>query len=109
MPDVVAHGKQSSTALKGRVAGEEGYGRVSIPRWEAASAENRHPLVLRCPKLREYDKVAQQRAAEGVDFPRYLLRLTELELLDERRVRQAKFEVIRSLDSFEFPAIPSFK
>jgi DNA replication protein DnaC len=41
--------------------------------------------------------------------------LTELELLDrerratERRIRQAKFEVIKSLDSFEFAAIPSLK
>jgi hypothetical protein len=30
--------------------------------------------------LREYDKLAQQCAAEGVDHPRYLLRLAELEL-----------------------------
>ena len=73
-----------------------------------------HLKTLRLPTfLREYDKVAQQCAAEGVDFPRYLLRLTELELLDrdrratERRIRQAKFDVIKSLDSFEFPAIPS--
>jgi DNA replication protein DnaC len=63
--------------------------------------------------LREYDRVAQQCAAEGVDFPRYLLRLTELELLDrerratERRIRQAKFEGVKSLDSFDFLAIPS--
>ena len=63
--------------------------------------------------LREYDKVARQCAVEKVDFPRYLLRLTELELLDrdrraiERRIRQAKFPVIKSLDSFDFLAIPS--
>ena len=58
-----------------------------------------HLKTLRLPTfLREYDKVAQQSAAEGVDFPRYLLRLTELELLDrERRIRQAKFEVVKSL------------
>ena len=67
-----------------------------------------HLKTLRLPTvLREYDKVAQQCAAESVDFPRYLLRLTELELLDrerratERRIRQAKFEVVKSLDSFE--------
>jgi hypothetical protein len=70
--------------------------------------------TLRLPTfLREYDKVAQQCAAEGVDFPRYLLRLSELELLDrerratERRIRQAKFDVVKSLDSFDFLAIPS--
>lgn len=44
---------------------------------------------------------------------RYLLRLTELELLDrdrraiERRIRQARFPVVKSLDSFDFLAIPS--
>src|SRR5271170_6268738 len=71
-----------------------------------------HLKTLRLPTfLREYDKVAQQCAAEGVDFPRYLLRLSELELLDrdrratERRIRQAKFEVVKSLDSFDFLAI----
>ena len=73
-----------------------------------------HLKTLRLPTfLREYDKVAQQCAAEGVDFPRYLLRLSELELLDrerratERRIRQAKFDVVKSLDSFDFLAIPS--
>jgi len=51
-----------------------------------------------CPTiLNEYDKVARQCAAEQVDYPRYLPRLTELELLDrdrraiERRIRQARF------------------
>jgi hypothetical protein len=69
---------------------------------------------LRLPTiLSEYGKVARQCAAEQVDYPRYLLRLTELELLDrdrraiERRIHQAKFPVVKSLDSFEFLAIPS--
>src|SRR6266699_6105892 len=73
-----------------------------------------HLKTLRLPTfLREYDKVAQQCAAEDVDFPRYLLRLSELELLDrerratERRIRQAKFDVVKSLDTFDFLAIPS--
>ncbi len=73
-----------------------------------------HLKHLRLPTvLREYDKVARQCAAESVDYPRYLLRLTELELLDrerratERRIRQAKFPVLKSLDSFDFLAIPS--
>lgn len=73
-----------------------------------------HLKTLRLPTFaREYDKVAQQCAAEGVDFPRYLLRLAELELIDrerratERRIRQAKFEVVKTLDSFDFPVIPS--
>ena len=66
-----------------------------------------HLKQLRLPTfLREYDKVARQCAAESVDYPRYLLRLTELELLDrerratERRIHQARFPVVKSLDSF---------
>ena len=73
-----------------------------------------HLKALRLPTfLREYDKMARQCAAEDVDYPRYLLRMSELELLDrerratERRVRQAKFPVVKSLDSFDFLAIPS--
>lgn len=73
-----------------------------------------HLKHLRLPTiLREYDKVARQCAAESVDYPRYLLRITELELLDrerratERRIRQAKFPVLKSLDSFDFLALPS--
>ena len=49
----------------------------------------------------------------GVDHPRYLLRLAELELIDrerrmiERRIREARFPTLKSLDSFDFTAIPS--
>lgn len=73
-----------------------------------------HLKALRLPTvLREYDKVAQQCADEAVDYPRYLFRLTELELLDrerratERRIKQARFPVVKSLDSFDFLAIPT--
>src|SRR5262249_57882438 len=51
--------------------------------------------------------------AAGVDYPRYLLRLTELEMIDrerrtiERRIKEAKFPAVKSLDSFDFTAIPS--
>jgi DNA replication protein DnaC len=62
-----------------------------------------HLKTLRLPTiLSEYDKVARQCATEQVDYPRYLLRLTELELLDrdrravERRIRQAKFPVVKT-------------
>jgi hypothetical protein len=52
--------------------------------------------------------VARQCAVEQLDYQRYLLRITELELLDrERRIRQAKFPVIKTMDSFDFLAIPS--
>jgi DNA replication protein DnaC len=73
-----------------------------------------HLKLLRLPTfLREYDKVARQCADESVDYPRYLLRMTELELLDrerratERRIHQARFPVVKSLDSFHFLAIPA--
>ena len=73
-----------------------------------------HLKALRLPTmLREYDRVARQCAAEDIDYPRYLLRMTELELLErerratERRIRQAKFPITKSLDSFDFLAIPS--
>src|SRR5271154_2867142 len=73
-----------------------------------------HLKELRLPTiLHEYDKVARQCAVEQVDYPCYLLRMTELELLDrerraaERRIRQAKFPVVKTMDSFDFLAIPS--
>ena len=73
-----------------------------------------HLKTLHLPTmLREYDKVAQQCAAEAVDYPRFLLRLVELELLDrdrravERRIKAARFDVIKTLDTFDFLAIPS--
>ena len=73
-----------------------------------------HLKALKLPTfLREYDKLARQCAAEGVDHTGYLLRLSELELLDrerrliERRIRQARFPGVKSLDSFDFAAIPS--
>ncbi len=57
-----------------------------------------HLKTLKLPTfLREYDKIARQCAAEGVDHVLYLLRLAELELIDrerrmvDRRIRQAKF------------------
>lgn len=73
-----------------------------------------HLKVLRMPTmLREFDKLARTCAVEKATFQTYLLRLTELELLDrdrratERRIRQAKFPVTKGLDSFDFLAIPA--
>ena len=57
--------------------------------------------------------MARQCAVEQVDYQHYLLRITELELLDrerratERRIRQAKFPVVKTMDSFDFLAMPS--
>jgi DNA replication protein DnaC len=73
-----------------------------------------HLKALKLPTfLREYNKIAQQCASEGVDYPHYLLRLSELELIDrerrmvERRIREARFPTVKSLDSFDFMALPS--
>ena len=73
-----------------------------------------HLKHLKLPTvLREYDKVARECAREGVDHPRYLLRLVELELIDrerrmvERRIRAARFPAVKSFDTFDFTAIPS--
>ena len=63
--------------------------------------------------LREYRKLAAQCAAEGADHPDYLLRLSELELTDryqrmvQCRIRAARFPATKSLDTFDFLAIPS--
>lgn len=73
-----------------------------------------HLKALKLPTfLREYDRLAQHCAQEGTDFPTYLLRLCEVELIDrerrliERRIRAAHFPTVKSLDSFDFTAMPS--
>ena len=73
-----------------------------------------HLKALKLPTfLREYDKVARQCAAEGVDHVRFLMRLSELELIDrerrmvERRIKAARFPAVKSLESFDFLALPS--
>ncbi len=73
-----------------------------------------HLKALKLPTfLREYDKLARQCAAEGLDHIRFLLRMAELELIDrerrmvERRIKEARFPAVKSLDSFDFAAIPS--
>ncbi len=73
-----------------------------------------HLKKLRLPTfLGEYSKLAQQCAAEKKDHVQYLLRLCELELIErerrmvERRIKAAKFPATKSLDSFDFKAIPS--
>lgn len=73
-----------------------------------------HLKTLRLPTiLREYEKVARQCAEESLDHVRYLLRLVELELIErerrlvERRIKAAKFPVVKSLESFDFLALPS--
>lgn len=73
-----------------------------------------HLKALKLPTcLREYERLAQQCAQEGADHVRFLLRLVELELIDrerrliERRIKAARFPVAKSLDAFDFLALPS--
>jgi DNA replication protein DnaC len=73
-----------------------------------------HLKVLKLPTfLAEYERQARESAAAGIDHPRYLLRLAELELIErerrlvDRRIRAAKFPAVKSLDTFDFMAIPA--
>ncbi len=73
-----------------------------------------HLRKLKLPTFQsEHAKLARQCAAEGTDHVQYLLRLCELELIErerrmiERRIKAARFPATKSLDSFDFTAIPS--
>ena len=63
--------------------------------------------------LREYAAIAGNCAKDGVDSTEFLLRLCERELLDreqrasERRIKAAKFPVLKTLDNFDFAQQPS--
>ena len=69
--------------------------------------------TLKLPTFqREYQKLARLCATEGVDHVGYLFRLAEREMIErdrrkvERRIKAAKFPIVKSLDSFDFAAIP---
>ena len=73
-----------------------------------------HLKQLKLPTmLRDYVSVAATCMKERCDYSTYLLRLSERELIDrerraaERRVKAAKFPVIKTLDTFDFTAQPS--
>src|ERR1700719_2941684 len=75
---------------------------------------NNHLKALKLPTFaREYEKVAMESAQNRADYPRYLLRLCELERIDrerrnvERRIRLARFPQTKSFDTFDFAAQPS--
>lgn len=86
----------------------------------APAAREEDKLLAQCLKalnlptfLGEHGNLARQSAAEGLDYSGYLLRLAELELSErnrrrvERLVRKARFPAVKSLDSFDFSAIPT--
>jgi DNA replication protein DnaC len=73
-----------------------------------------HLKKLKLPTmLREYEKMAHLCQTERSDYPQFLLKLAEMELLDrerrakERRIREAGFPVVKTLDTFDFKAQPS--
>jgi DNA replication protein DnaC len=59
-----------------------------------------------------FGEITSSTDTEGQDHVQFLSRLVELELIDrerrmvERRIKAAKFPVTKSLDSFDFKAIP---
>jgi DNA replication protein DnaC len=63
--------------------------------------------------LREYAPLATVCQKDRSDYPTYLLRLTERELLDrekraaERRIKDANFPVIKTIDTYDFSSQPS--
>jgi DNA replication protein DnaC len=73
-----------------------------------------HLKRLKLPTfLREHEKMAIICREEEADYRTYLLRLAELEAIDrerraaERRIRAAKFPIIKTIDTFDFDAQPS--
>jgi len=60
--------------------------------------------------LREYESMAVVCRKDRSDFTTYLLRLIERELLDrekraaERRIKQANFPVVKTIDTYDFKA-----
>jgi DNA replication protein DnaC len=73
-----------------------------------------HLKVLKLPTmLRDYAAVAAACGQERIDYAGFLLRLAERELLErerkatERRIKEAAFPVIKTIDTFDFAARPS--
>ena len=74
---------------------------------------NHYLKQLRLPTmLREYQTTAQTCAKENKDHISYLLQLVERETFEreqraaERRIKSAKFPIIKTLDTFDFKAQP---
>ena len=70
-----------------------------------------HLKALKLPTmLRDYVAVAAACGQERIDFAGFLLRLAERELLErdrkatERRIKEAGFPVVKTIDTFEFSA-----
>jgi len=83
------------------------------------SVDVRLPILLRQLRLptiaANYRKFAQEAAQAGRPYEEYLLALVEQEVNQreinrrKRRIREARFPILRTLDEFDFAAIPSLK
>ena len=70
-----------------------------------------HLKELKLPTfLRDYDSVGAVCSQDRCDYPTYLLRLAERELIDrerratERRIKEAAFPVLKTIETFDFAA-----
>jgi DNA replication protein DnaC len=73
-----------------------------------------HLKALKLPTfLRDYTSVAAVCSQERSSYPQYLFRLTERELIDrerratERRIKEAQFPVLKTIETFDFAAQPT--
>jgi DNA replication protein DnaC len=73
-----------------------------------------HLKALKLPTfLRDYASVGTVCGQERNDYPTFLLRLAERELIDrerratERRIKEADFPVLKTIETFDFAAQPS--
>lgn len=73
-----------------------------------------HLKALKLPTmLRDYAAVAAACGQDRIDYAGFLLRLAERELLErerkatERRIKEAAFPVVKTIDTFDFAARPS--
>jgi len=83
------------------------------------SVDVRLPILLRQLRLptvaANYRKLALEAAQAGLPYEEYLLALVEQEVNQreinrrQRRVREARFPILRTLDEFDFAALPSLK
>jgi len=87
---------------------------VSNPEHPSTLLLRHHLKVLKLPTmLRDYAAVGAACGQERVDYAGFLLRLSERELLErerkatERRIKEASFPVVKTLETFDFKARPS--
>ena len=73
-----------------------------------------HLKALKLPTvLRDYASLAAGCSQDRSSYPQYLLRLVERELIDrerratERRIKEATFPVLKTIESFDFKVQPS--